>query len=164
MDSRRPRAVADHGRMAQRRRPVPDTEHRGQRRIPPERLNLLVLLFLERPKAPKNIGHLPDDEPQIAQLQGDVFESQERRRIRLVPPEDGGVQLEGGKRDAALHAPLDLEKLEMQIDSVTQFGLPLLERAKFCCLPGFRAPRGSRTTCHPAIIQTHTSQVIWSKR
>ena len=123
-----------------------------------------MLVLVERAKAPEDVSHLSDDEPQIGELEWNVFKPQKRRGVGLMAREDRGVQLEGWKRDTALYAALDLEEFEMHVDGVAKLGLALFERAEFRRFARFGAPGRSGAAIHPAIIQSHKSQVTSQNR
>jgi hypothetical protein len=91
--------------------------------VPSERLNLLIIGFVERPETTQHVGRLPHHEPEIRQIEGDILEPEQRPRFSLVSLDGCRREIEQGERHATLNSALQLEELEMHVHGARQFGM-----------------------------------------
>jgi hypothetical protein len=103
-------------------------------------------VFLERAVSTKYVGGLSNHQAQVAQVERDVLESQDRRGQRLVPLNRGAGDLEHRQGHSPLDAPLNLQDLEVKVDRRLELGMLGPDRAKFRGFPGFGpgSPRCAR--------------------
>ena len=129
------------------------TEHAGsgrhagscanqQRHVPPKGLDRLVVGVFQCAEPVHDVGCLAYHQPEIGQVERDVFEVQQRTRLNLVARGDVGVQVERRQRDPRLHASLHLQEFEVHVDRISQLGLAFSERAE---LDGFACVRPAWT-------------------
>ncbi len=138
--------------------PVPSGKDRHQRRVTTQRLGLLVIRLIEGAKPAKDVGGLPDREPQVSELDRNVFKAEQWTRVSLVRGERPITQVERGQRDAGLNAALHFEQLEVHVHGIGKLGLSLFQRAKLGDLSRFGPARARRSSCsvgHPADHTSH---------
>ena len=107
-------------------------------RIPAQRFDAAKVPVLEGLVRPHRRGRGPQQKPQVAPLNRQMFEAQDGRgrelRVQVVP-----VETDGRERDARLHAPLQLEQFDLQIDGRPEVRLFLFQSSEFGNFTRFRS-------------------------
>jgi len=114
----------------------------------------LAIGVLESAVPSQYVSDLSKEETKVGRLNPDIFEAQERAAALLVAPEHLGVQFEPRKRYATLYPAMELEELDVHVDSIGKFRMELTDGTELDDLPRFRARRawGLGGIPHVAII------------
>ena len=118
---------------------IPVRDHGFDLAVAGQPLDSVVIRQFERFETAEDVGRLPNHQPEVTPVDGDILELQGRAAllvIRLAPIEGGR-----GQRDPGLHAPLHAQKLDLHVGSRRQIGLGVLELAQLPNLARFGARR-----------------------
>ena len=113
-----------------------------------------VVRFVERIVVAHRRGRGPQQKPQVAPVDRQMLELQDRTRLQKVV-QIVGLEPDRRQRHAGLDAPLDLQELDLQIGSRGQVGLILFQSPQlgdFACL---RASRRRRRGSGRSLRFTH---------
>ncbi len=83
---------------------------------------------LDRAMAAEDVGDLANEQPQLRELQRDIFETKQRPRFRRMPLEHVGVDFHRGQRHAALDPTIELEELQVHVRGIREFRMVCLDR------------------------------------
>jgi hypothetical protein len=124
------------------RRLVPRGHDRFDLPVARQPLNTVVIGQLERLEAAQNIGGLPNHQAEIAPVDRDLFELQDRTGLLVVGL--APIERRGRQRDSCLHASLCAEQLDLHVGRRRQIGLRVLELSQLSDLARFgaRGPLG----------------------
>ena len=92
------------------------------------------------------VRRLADHEAQVAEIQRDILESQNRRGAGLVALDRRCRDFENRQRNPALDSAPGLEELEMQIDGRLELGILRPKGTQLGRFPGF-GPGASSCAC-----------------
>jgi len=136
------------------RRPIPVSDRHQQPDVAPKRLHARVVIVVQDAVAAHGFSRLTNEQAQIGKLDGDGFERDERTSDRRVFCDVGRRDIDPRYRHSALHASIELEYFQLEIDRFAEFRVRHAERLKLHALAGFRprAALGSGSVNHVAII------------
>jgi hypothetical protein len=110
---------------------VPAANGGEQLHVAAHRLRLVVIRLFERAESAKNICRLPNGQAKVAEIEWDVFESEEGTRFNLMSPKRVRREIEHRKWHATLNASLQREQFKVHVNSRRKLRMLRAKRLEF---------------------------------
>lgn len=117
-----------------------------------EREDPLILVGLERFKSAEDIRRLPERQPEIAPLEWNVAEPDDRPPGALLRRQPSGFGLDPRQRHARLNASLHFDEGKLHVDRRRKVGLRNAQLLELGDFSGVGALRTDRTIGHRQIV------------